>query len=139
MKTTFIEAVSEAGNWGKFAVCAFDHEEWSRPSVVNESEGYRAPLLHGVGWSTSHVLVLDLQTGEGAIMFPGGHAKNDLDKHRVWVCPLFLPFLEWLWADWNERAPGHVDTWLDELPHEVRLTGVPLQLAGYRRPGPEQP
>lgn len=123
MQTKFIEAHSAEGNWGKFAVCRFNGDEWARRSKV-----VGASLLSTVGWGPEHYLILDLQTGEGAIFRPGGYVKADLDKHAIWVCPLFEPFLEWLW----QRQPFDYD----RLPDEIDLSGVPLQLAGYRRPGP---
>jgi hypothetical protein len=57
------------------------------------------PLLDIIGWTNKHRLVLDLQTGEGNIFYavPSGYPKADLDKHKVWVCPLFEPFLGWLY------------------------------------------
>jgi len=79
-----------------------------------------------------HVLVLDLQTGEGAILKPGGDPRADLKKHRVWVCPMFEPFLEWLYA--RALAIG-----LDDLPLHVDLPEAPFAFAGYRRPGPAAP
>ena len=63
-----------------------------------------------------HLVVLDLQTGEGAIFMPGGLAAADLDKHGIWVCPLFEPFLAWLYKqDLSD---------LDALPAVVEITGV---------------
>ncbi len=98
MKTKIIEATnSDSGgfNWGKFMVGRFDHEWGHRAAVV--SGGHGLPLLTSQGWSRDHILVLDLATGEGAIFKIGGLASADLNKHRVWVCPMFEPFLEWLY------------------------------------------
>lgn len=134
MQTKFIEATNRIapseryGNWGKFAVCRFDPEEWARRAQVPDS----APiiglsLLQTVGWGPEHVLVLDLQTGEGALFRHGGMASADLKKHRVWVCPLFEPFLAWLYQ--QDLAD------LDALPDYVDLADAPFALTGYRRPG----
>lgn len=126
MKTHFIEATNvDAGgmNWGKFAVAQFEPEEWQRRSGVDAS-----PLLRDRGWRDFHIMVVDLQTGEGAIFRPGGSAKHDLDKHKVWVCPMFEPFLRWLYQqDLTD---------LSKLPSLVKIDDPRSALAGYRRPGP---
>ena len=57
--------------------------------------------------------MLDLQTGEGALVRPYGHAKCDFDKHQVWVCPLFEPFLKWLY----EQNLAEID----RLPAAVKI------------------
>src|SRR6266568_9619596 len=82
-------------------------------------------MLSERGWTSDHLLVLDLQTGEGAIFRPGGSARADLnEKHQVWVCPLFEPFMEWLY---KQDTPD-----LTALPDQVELDapGAPF---GYRR------
>lgn len=131
MKTKFIEATHEDGNgnWGKFAVCEWTNEEWNRASKIPGT--YSSSLLGCQGWDHRHYWVLDLATGEGACFRYRGHAKSDLDKHRVWVCPLFEPFLAWLYRqDFSS---------LDDLPDTVTFTHkeVEFRLSGYRRPGPE--
>ncbi len=131
MKTKFIEATQsvEGGpNWGKFAVSQFDEEEVLRPSVIDPT----LPLLRACGWlSRGQFLVLDLQTGEGAFFYPGGSAHADLEKHAVWVCPMFEPFLAWLY----EAVKGDQPVNLDSLPSLVELPGVPGAMYGYRRGG----
>jgi hypothetical protein len=133
MESAFVEATQCAAggfvNWGKFAVMRFTAEEWARPSGVGTAE---APLLAQVGWGGEHVLVLDLQTGEGAVMRPGGYARADLEKHRVWVCPMFEPFLEWLWA---EARAGRDPL---DLPAVVELPEAEFAMSGYRREGPAE-
>lgn len=120
MKTRFIEATSQEFNWGKFAVSYFTEDEWAIRSAVDQKL-----LLQGRGWSHRHVLVLDLQTGEGALfnLNPLGLASSDLNKHKVWVCPLFEPFLQWLYAQPD----------LDALPDVVDLPHAVLSTHGYRR------
>lgn len=119
MKIKLVEVTNGPANWGKFLIGQFD-DEWSYKSVIDG-----APLLSCRGWSPKHVLVLDLQTGEGAMFLPGGFAKADLDKHCVWVCPLFEPFLTWLYAQPDPFAiSAHVD-----------LPDAPFAMSGYRRPG----
>jgi hypothetical protein len=122
MKHHFIEATSTAGNFGKFLLVLFTEEDHQVLSIVDGCS-----LLAGRGWTTKHVLVFDLQTGEGAMFRPGGIASADLNKHKIWVCPLFEPFLAWLY-----KQPD-----LNTLPRHVDLGDVPFHLQGYRRPGPE--
>ncbi len=123
MKTIFIEATN-GFNWGKFMVGQFEAEEWNRYSEIGE--GF-TPLLARCGWTPSHLLVMDLATGEGAIFWPTGSAKADLDKHRVWVCPLFEPFLTWLYT--QDLAD------IQKLPSAVELPDAPSAMHGYRRAG----
>lgn len=111
-------------NYGKFMLLRWTAEEWAYRSRL---PGYDSPLMRSIGHDRGHLWVLDLQTCEGAMFRPGGHAHNDLQKHRIWVCPLYEPFLAWLY-----KQP---DPWA--IPECVRLA-VPGDFAGYRRPGPEQ-
>jgi len=105
-------------------VACFTEEERAYRSAVDVQ-----PLITSRGWSLRHVLVMDLQTGEAAMFLPGGCAPADLRKHRIWVCPLFEPFLAWLYA--QDLAE------LDKLPPVVNLDAAPLSLFGWRRPGVE--
>lgn len=132
MKTKFIEATN-GFNWGKFAVSEFTNEEWHLRSNLPGAEHER--LLYGRGWDRAHLLVLDLQTGEGAIFRLGGSARADLQKHRIWVCPLFEPFLEWLYVVNGEVS---VAGWLDSLPGYIELPNAPSAMYGHRRPGPSE-
>lgn len=109
-------------NWGKFLVAQFD-VEWSRYSTLAES---RLPLLRQCGWGPEHVWVLDLQTGEGAYFRHGGFASADLNKHKIWVCPLFEPFLVWFYKQ-------ELD--LEKLPALVELPEAEFAFYGYRRSG----
>lgn len=90
------------------------------------------PLLQQRGWSGQHLLVVDLETGEGAIFRVDPHASPpaDLNKHRVWVCPMFEPFLTRLYALYD----GDVD----HLPAlmEFAAEEAPFEMAGYRRGAP---
>jgi len=124
MRTTIIEVTNGPNNWGKFLVGRFEAREWDRTSVVGRQD---YSLLGQIGWTEAHVWVLDLQTGEGACFLPGSHAsvKADLDKHRIWVCPLYEPFLGWLYRQ----------TDYDALPAIVNLPDAPFAMAGYRRDG----
>jgi hypothetical protein len=137
METRIIEAGQAAGgrdafNWGKFLLGRPD-DEWLRATAMNEPAHpllavSPVPLLSRCGWSTRHLWVLDLQTGEGAFFRPGGSAHADLEKHKIWVCPMFGPFLEWLYQqDLSDLAA---------LPDLVELPDAPALLSGHRRPGP---
>lgn len=128
MQTHFIEACNvvaggEKFNWGKFAVCRFDSDEWARPSVVDTDTpfGIYPPrsLLRAMGHASEHVWVLDLATREGACFRPGGYAPADLKKHRIWGCVLFEPFLAWLYKqDLTDltKLPTYVEFSAAEAP-----------------------
>lgn len=136
MITKIIEAVQckdSPGNWGKFIVMRLS-DEWKVTSEVNRQFCEKAgvdpgqrPLLSVIGWSQDLILVFDLQTGEGAFFKPGGLASADLNKHRIWVCPLFEPFLSWLYT--QDLAD------LSTLPNLVELPNAEFDFRGYRRPG----
>lgn len=124
----FIEAVTAGSNynWGKFAVGWHTLDEKAYESHVDEGRS----LLRAIGSSPDMDLwVLDLQTGEGVRLtpHPKASAYADLSKHKVWVCPLFEPFIEWLYRqDLSD---------VESLPSYVELE-APVANAGYRRPGP---
>lgn len=135
MKTKIIEA-SNGQNWGKFMLGRLDSHEWAARSQIERSplafgldDHPGVPLIQACGWTHKHIWVLDLQTGEGAWFKPGGYPKADLEKHAIWVCLLFEPFLEWLY----EQDLTH----LDDLPALVELPDAPAGLYGHRRPGPQ--
>lgn len=134
MRTHIIEVTNGERNWGKFLLGEFT-TEWDRRSTVDPLS--RSPLLGQIGWGrdTGHMLVLDLQTGEGAVFRIGGVASADLQKHKVWVCPMFEPFLEWLYAYRNERVALGDRTWWEGLPALVDLPDAPFAMSGYRRTG----
>jgi hypothetical protein len=135
VRTRFVEATQsreEGFNHGKFLVGWPEPEEWGRRSVIDADTGADTSLLRRCGWSPDHLLVADLATGEGAFFLPGGMPGADLVKHRVWVCPMFEPFLAWLYDFLRDEPP-------EMLPAVVELPGVPPTMQGYRRPGPEGP
>jgi len=125
MKTKILEVTNGPLNWGKFMIGRFD-TEWTRDSMV--AKGHT--LLSAVGWTGQHLLVVDLQTGEGALFraHGGGYPAHDLEKHRVWVCPLFEPMLAWLY----KQDLGDIG----KLPDFVDLKDAPFSMSGHRRPGP---
>lgn len=141
METKIVEA-STTLNWGKFMLGRYDDADWARRSArpLDEIEKQlepsfpniahrRHPLLRDIGnWNRNQIWVLDLQTGEGALFSPHGLASADLQKHQIRVCPLFEPFLTWLYT--------LKDPWAD-CPSFVQLPpDTPGALYGYRRPGP---
>ena len=109
---------------GKFAV-GLPAEEWHWRSQISEFSG---SILRELGWSHQHVWVIDLTTGEGAIFRHGGFARADLDRHKIWVGPLFEPFLAWLYTQDVHN--------LGALPSLVHLPRTPFSFYGYRHPGP---
>jgi hypothetical protein len=139
LRTQVVEATNGGQrNWGKFLVASFDGNEWLRQSVVSDS---CIPLLAQLGHDPNAplVLVLDLQTGEGAVFSPPVRldihadddtwesfarmsAKWDLNKHQIWVCVLFEAFLAWLYARDS----------FDDLPEQVELSAS-FAMHGYRR------
>jgi hypothetical protein len=129
VKTRIVEATNRCEgdptgvNYGKFLVGSFDEAEWSHRRQMGGTPGW--PLLFALGHSPGDVLVLDLQTCEGAVFTPGGLPAADLEKHKVWVCPLFEPFLCWLYGYLRECGS------IDALPGVVELPDA----HGYRRPG----
>ena len=131
MISKFVE-VTNGFNWGKFLVCRFSPEEWAVRSKVDGEFG----LLAGRGWTPIHLWVLDLQTGEGAYFRPGGMAVADLEKHQIWVCPMFERFLVRLYAEKGWCAD------ITSIPDLVELTDEETMKAsamyGHRRPGPDQ-
>src|SRR5579864_6002222 len=107
-----IEVNGAEFNWGKVMLLKFD-KEWSYESRIDPG----APLLPRVGWGNEHIWVLDLQTGEGACFRadPRASIRHDLgQKHKVWVCPICEPFLEWLYR----QALSHIT----KLPAIVNFT-----------------
>lgn len=121
MKTKIIEATN-GGNWGKFCLCRFDSEHQLKSSI--DENNYN--LLSSIGWNEKNIWVLDMQTQEGAAFVPGGLASADLNKHKIWVCPLFEPFLKWLYLQ-------KIDN-LDDLPNMVNLHAE-FAMQGFRREG----
>lgn len=127
METRFFE-VTNGFNWGKFLVSRFDADEWARKARLEEAE--ERPLLVGRGWAGDHLFVMDLQTGEGALFRHGGSATYDVEaKHHIWVCPMFIPFLTWLYT----QPVKDVMT----LPRLIHLTEAeaPSSMIGKRGDG----
>lgn len=139
MKIKFIEATNpsdrgDAGcfNWGKFLLLQLGPEEWTYKSqlpVPTELEEFQRkhPLLGLIGYSRANVWVFDLQTRQGAAFVPCGIAALDLAQTKIWVCPMYEPFLEWLYRqDLTD---------ITTLPAVVELVNATGSLRGYQREG----
>ena len=112
------------------------NSEWAVPSLVATHEPMS--LLGQRGWSVYDIIVFDLETCEGAAFNPTGLASADLMKHRIWVCPMFEPFLKWLYKELKSMDPAGWSTWFDNSPKLVELPDAPFDMQGYRRPGPKR-
>lgn len=118
METKIIEADQDNVSYGTYLLGKFDREEWARPSIMQGMPS----LLHYQGWTGDHILILDLsRPGVGAIFRCGGVPRYDLEKRRllvdkVAICPLFEPFLEWLYTQDTKD--------LKALPDTVELEGM---------------
>jgi hypothetical protein len=131
VKLKFLEVTNGRANWGKFCIGTFTAEEWQQRAVIDGG-----PLIAGRGWTPRHVWILDLQTGEGAMFLPGGLARADLEKHAIWVCPMYEPMLKWLYD--RVRGASDVAAAIAALPDHIDLPDAPFALSGYRWPGPNQ-
>jgi hypothetical protein len=124
VETKIIEAQQgpSGPNWGKFMVGRMT-SEWGVRSAVDEGR----PLLKACNWDPGKLVVFDLQTGEGAAFTidPDYPCYELNDRHQIWVCPLFGPFLAWLFQqDLTD---------LQALPAVVNLPEAEFALRGYRR------
>jgi len=127
-----IEAAN-VGNWGKFALLRWSPEELRIPSTLPGYESYPV-ITPGRKFGHDETMVIDLQTGEGAAFILGGgecEARYQLNqKHQIWVCPLYEPFLVWLHEQPGlERGAGDITA----LPRFVELPEAEFSFSGYRR------
>lgn len=120
MISRFIEAShGDGGNYGKFIVLRFDKRESQIKTRLPGHTGH--PLFTFAGarkLNPKTTFVFDLQTGEGAAFYIGdkGGARIALSQRDIWVCPLYLPFLNWLW--------GQDMSDITKLPRYVDLSGA---------------
>ena len=130
MDTRFIEA-SNGVNYGKFMVARFDMEETLRKTAMPEAVGTESFFSYaGLRRMTpERTLVMDLQTGEGAeFSLRGGRQEAAWalrERHpKLWVCPLFPPFLGWLF-DFVQTQPDprRHELDLESIPNFIDLTG----------------
>jgi hypothetical protein len=91
MEGKIIEALG-GGCWSKFLVARFGPDEWTHRSAI---KGFESLILGA--HDPRCLLVLDLETNEGALFSPHGNVRSDLRKHQIWISVLFQPFLVWLY------------------------------------------
>lgn len=121
--THFIEASQTAAgfNHGKFMLGRLSEVEAAARSAL---PGYEDESLWTVGGrrrlNPRSTLVLDLQTGEGAAFALRGLAVADLAAREIWVCPMFEPFLVWLYQQGLGDGSGDIKA----LPRFVTLSGA---------------
>ncbi len=136
MKTHFIEATQRDDfNWGKFLLCQYEPADWAHPVHLPISKSLASQpqsLLRSRMRDPDGIWCLDIETNEGAYLRWGPRMHLDLnDKHQVWVCPMYEPFLEWLGS---QHELGDITM----LPHFLRLDTDFGAVAGYRRSGKQQ-
>jgi hypothetical protein len=133
MNTRLVE-VTDGAFYGKFLVAQFDEAEWRHEAEVFKESIHRPvpyALLDVCGWSRDHLLVLDLETGNGTIFRPGGHLAHDMEKRQMgYVCPLYRPFLGWLY----EHAARTGGIALDDIPAILHM-GPFMTLHARESPG----
>lgn len=129
MIVQFIEATQKIDqfNHGKFMVARFIGDEITAKSALPDYTEHSLWNLGGLRkLRPGMTLVLDLQTGEGAgfSLEPHGAGQTaarsalyELEKHELWVCPMFPPFLGWLFAQGMGGIKGDIRT----LPRYVEL------------------
>jgi hypothetical protein len=128
--THFIEAGGNDFNHGKFMLGRLTSEELATRSALPGYENERLTRVGGLRrLNERSTLVVDLQTGEGAVFFLDGYYKADLEKTKIWVCPMFEPFLQWLYQ--QDLAGGKGD--ITKLPRYVDLPHAEPAFRGYRR------
>lgn len=133
MIVKFIEASNDF-NHGKFLLLRYDADERLTRSALPGYEG--DSLLAGRKFDWEMTFVIDLQTGEGAAFtldsgIDASHTLNE--KHRIWVCPLYEPFLIWL----SEQGLGYGAGDILELPSYLDLPDALSSMTGRRRAGAE--
>ena len=123
MKTRLVE-VTDGAFYGKFLVGKFDEAEWRHEGEIPKESIIRPvpyALLDICGWSRDHLLVLDLETGNGTIFRPGGALDYDMEKRKMgYVCPLYRTFLGWLYE--HAARTGSID--LDDIPAVLHMGPV---------------
>ena len=85
MRSKIVEA-TDGGLWLKAMVAVFDDDEWHRGIMLDDWSGPH--LLLSLGWTRAHFWLLDLATGNGAILRMGDqHAGHGVGSgcscHRV--------------------------------------------------------
>ena len=123
MRTRIIEAVVGQSLWTPFLVGQFDHEREHMSPV----DGGR--LLRRE--SPDNFVLFDLGTKEGAVFSARGHARADIQHHRIWTSPLFESFLTWVRSQLAQGVE------LTDMPVLVELPGHEV-MDSQRQEGPMQ-
>lgn len=140
MRTQIVEATNARGVWGRFLVGRIA-DEWGRVSQVSDTP---MSLLAEAGYEATAMLVVDLDTGNGAVFTPPERrgdftdaqwvnvaritARFDLNtNHQIQVSALFESFLAWLYV-LEIQGPSEFDA----LPDHIELD-APSVVRGYRR------
>jgi len=119
MEARIIEVVNGMC-WCKFLVARLGPDELEHPSLVDLGRPALGPLY------SADLLVIDIETNEGALFCLTKRPQDALRKHRIWIGPLFGSFLTWLC---EQLTAGVV---LADLPGLVELEGG----GGIRPEGP---
>lgn len=133
MISHFIEATNDV-NYGKFLLLRFDAGERAARTALFGYEGEPLWTFGGVRkLNPTMTFVVDLQTGEGAAFSLDPYSWTKLDaEHRIWVCPMYGPFLRWLCQQGLDYGAGDIA----KLPRCVQLEAESA-LFGRRREGRE--
>jgi hypothetical protein len=101
VRTTFKRGLTiGALDAGAFMICAFDAAEWALRSQVLED----STILRANAWTPAMRWVLDLQTGEGAMVCPSASGTcslrwtRDEDPERPIGRAMLRMFLRWWYA-----------------------------------------
>ncbi len=128
MDTRFVEATN-GFNHGKFLLGRYNEPEMAEHCRVGGEFGQYS-VIRSQGFTRRDIWILDLATGEGAIFPLSGSGSADVHKRRIRVCPLYEPFVVWLY-DYVAKTPD----WWNALPRLVALPDAPSALHGHRRTG----
>lgn len=115
MKTKVIEVEEPVpGFWCKFMIGVFT-DEWGHRPVVDAPEYEATSLLRQLGWSRDHYLILDLESGQGAIFHRGSHPEWDERTKGLSRNPMLVPLWKWLQTQDLDR--------IQDFPDKVTLEG----------------
>lgn len=133
MISHFIEATNDV-NYGKFLLLRFDAQERQVRTALFGYEDSESLWTFGGQRKLNPrtTFVVDLQTGEGAAFGLDAMSWTELnEKHAIWVCPMYEPFLRWLCQQGLDNGGGDIT----KLPRCVQLEAE-TALFGRRRKGP---
>lgn len=99
MITKLIET-TDMFNHGKFLVGQMEGFELTQYLAIKDDGRQLSHVLHA---SPSKFWVLDCATCEGAFFDFSNDAYYQLERHQVWVCPMFPLFLEWAFEKFKQE------------------------------------